>query len=648
MKTRKWLCVITALVLVFGLSAFVMGCSKGDSNKVEVRWYDGTTVLKTDKVKKGATATEWTPTKDGKEFMGWYADTLFTNPFDFTAPINERTNIYADWRTTPAKADTRLWFAVGGSYDDTFDDSTLIKSNWTFATKGVDADEDGEVDIDNDGYATFEKVAGKEDLVMTQEDGKNVYKIDLTLRAGDKFRFLTSALNESDWTGDKGLKDIGMGAIAGFTYAAGVNPESSTGEEVTLADKKRGEIRDASGKLVFEGGQEFNADPKTWNFFVVDGADGVYTFTLTTYPGEDRFDTLTWELKESKVMDEKIVLIDSTDPDLDALEVESFKYRNGKWTGTYRVSEAATVQLKNKKTDALVGEAIQLTDAGTWSFVYDPQTQSVSYEVAQVSYYLGGDFADLYGSNFGKVDNVETKTAELEMQTADNGKTFTYNLTVAYSRHKDWYPAGSALAVRVLPFVESATGGNATIDWSNGASATNVQKGSDDTKEYYTLLNGNIFLSDLGKYLITYDVATGMTTVDYVSELSGDDIVVTPLYIIGTFVDGELDAANKVNFEIKGGFSPKMTTTDGITYTATGVEIRDVTSVDDYNWMGDGNIFCWKLATYADTIEDGEIVGGSAYTSVVGNQYLTEAGVYTFTFNALSGDFTAVKTGELQ
>lgn len=642
MKTRKWLCVITALVMLFGVSALVMGCSNDDSNEVEVRWYDGTTIIKTDKVEKGSKVTSWTPSKDGKEFMGWYADTLFADPFDWDTAINERTNIYSDWRTTPAAADTRKWYAIGGNYDDTFDDSTLIKSDWAFATEPET--ENDEVKLDDKGYATFTVKDGMSDLVMKKEEGKNVYKVDLTLRAGDKFRFLTSAYN-SDWTGDKGAKDIGMGAVKGFTYAAGINPEGKT--EVTLESKERGEVRDASGKLVFEGGKEYNADPKGWNFFVVDGADGVYTFTLTTYPNEDRFDTLEWTLKESKVPTEKIVLVDVTDSEL-PVEVENLKYRNGKWTGTYRISTAATVQLQNKKNNTAVGEPMQLTDIGTWSFVYDPQTQTVSHEVAQVSYYLGGDFKDLYGADFGKVNNVETKVSELEMQTADNGKTFTYNLTVAYSRHKDWYPAGSTLAVRVLPYVESSTGGNATIDWSNGASAANVQKGSNDTKEYYTLKDGNIFLADLGKYLITYEVATGMTTVDYVSELSDDDIVVTPLYIIGTFVDGALDAANKVNFEIKGGFSPKMTTTDGIIYTASGVEIRDVTSVTGYDWMGEGNIFCWKLATYAETIDNGEIIGGAAYTSVVGNQMLTEAGVYTFTYNALSGEFTAVKTGELQ
>lgn len=499
MKTRKWLCVITALVMLFGVSALVMGCSDEDKNKVEVRFYDGTTVIKTEKVEKGGKATSWTPTKDGKEFMGWYADTLFTQPFDFNTVINEKTSVYADWRTTPVAADDRIWYAIGGQNDDTFDDSTLEKSGWAFATEAAKDATSGEVTLDANGYATFAVKEGMEDVVMTKDTSvtdKNVYKLTLTLRAKNKFRFLTSAYNDN-WTGDKGTKDVGLGAVTGFTYAAGENPEDP-GSDVTAAEKLRGEVRDASGKLVFEGGKEYNADPKGWNFFVADGADGRYTFTLTTYPGEDRFDTIDWKLEEAIAVTTKMAVVDEADTVLGNL-----KLRDGKWTGSVVVTEAKNAYFKNILGDEKYGSdgetatnsnALALT-AGAWIVSIDVQTKQVTCKEAL--FYLVGTFLN----NEQVVDFSLLDGFSMRLTTTD-GNVFKATVAItdvtgnnAYSWLKNENPPAIFALKPVLVTGDlPSTPSKDMIDWSATPQA-------------------NQFIYEEGTYEISYTLSTNTVSV---------------------------------------------------------------------------------------------------------------------------------------
>lgn len=59
---------------------------------------DGGSAVDNQRVEAGGYATEPTdPTKDGFNFDGWYADASLTTPFDFTAPINANTTVYAKW-----------------------------------------------------------------------------------------------------------------------------------------------------------------------------------------------------------------------------------------------------------------------------------------------------------------------------------------------------------------------------------------------------------------------------------------------------------------------------------------------------------------------------------------------------------------------
>lgn len=58
-------------------------------------------VIHTQSVEEGSTATSYSPTLEGYTFGGWYTDTAFQTPFDFNTPINTDTTLYAKWIEKP-------------------------------------------------------------------------------------------------------------------------------------------------------------------------------------------------------------------------------------------------------------------------------------------------------------------------------------------------------------------------------------------------------------------------------------------------------------------------------------------------------------------------------------------------------------------
>ncbi len=60
---------------------------------------------------------EQDPTKEGKDFAGWYADDTWTTPFDFNTPITGTTTIYAKWtdHVDPTQTFTVTFNTNGGS-----------------------------------------------------------------------------------------------------------------------------------------------------------------------------------------------------------------------------------------------------------------------------------------------------------------------------------------------------------------------------------------------------------------------------------------------------------------------------------------------------------------------------------------------------
>ncbi len=103
MKKKKLLCSAVALATCIPMLA---GCTGGNTtgggtDKYTVTYYDsdGTTVLLEQSVSPNGKAYDWSPSKDGYEFVDWYTTSGMTVPYDFSTAINSNVSIYAKFGT---------------------------------------------------------------------------------------------------------------------------------------------------------------------------------------------------------------------------------------------------------------------------------------------------------------------------------------------------------------------------------------------------------------------------------------------------------------------------------------------------------------------------------------------------------------------
>jgi len=102
MKKKKLLYSAVALATCIPMLA---GCTGGNapesSGKYTVTYYDsdGTTVLLEQSVSSNGKAYDWSPNKNGYEFLDWYTTTGMNVPYDFNTAINSDVSIYAKFET---------------------------------------------------------------------------------------------------------------------------------------------------------------------------------------------------------------------------------------------------------------------------------------------------------------------------------------------------------------------------------------------------------------------------------------------------------------------------------------------------------------------------------------------------------------------
>ena len=68
-----------------------------DETKYTINYKDGSDILKTVEQDAYTTIENYTPTKDGYSFKGWYTDQTLTKEFDFTTKVTKNINLYAKW-----------------------------------------------------------------------------------------------------------------------------------------------------------------------------------------------------------------------------------------------------------------------------------------------------------------------------------------------------------------------------------------------------------------------------------------------------------------------------------------------------------------------------------------------------------------------
>lgn len=398
MKAKKWACIATAAVMTASLAAIFAGCGDEDADKLTVTWYDNRTVIKTDKVDSGTKLTEWTPTKDGYEFKGWYAEASLTTKFDFNKTITENTEVYSNWLKAEYVADTNTYYVIGTGA------GSLKNSNWSHAPTAEDL--------------KFVKNA--------EVTTANEFTVTISMYAGDRFQ-----ITPGSWSTGR----AGIGNIEGVEYAdfeEGENPyiPDSAG---TAADQDYAVVKNSAGEVVFHGGNENGDSYTNWNIVLTEGHDGKYKFTYHTYPGQEGNNYITWELVEAlEPMKEthKMHIIggmngwDSEHPEnLIAMK----KGDGGIWTGFFTTEEPVEFKVFNSINGDWIGPGptsnYKAETAGTYCVTFNQDTNTAQF--AKCEYYVVGTFLDGTNAvNFAVKDGVTPK-----MTTADDGATYTATFT---------------------------------------------------------------------------------------------------------------------------------------------------------------------------------------------------------------------------
>lgn len=187
-RTVKLLGLLLVVAMVISSMVIFVACDNGDAPSAKeytVTFYDGASVLDTQKVKEGKKATSWTPTKSGFNFEGWYATPNFSHKFDFDAVISEDKSVFAQWSSAEQSTDTREFYIVGDGKGE-----ILAASNW--------------------GNGVFDDT-----MKMTKAVDKNEYTYTLDLQVGDEFQF---AINSS-WEDQRGFGYLKETAFEDSTIA---------------------------------------------------------------------------------------------------------------------------------------------------------------------------------------------------------------------------------------------------------------------------------------------------------------------------------------------------------------------------------------------------------------------------------------------
>lgn len=378
---------IFALVLVLAMTLCVMAAcgekpststpaaTQGNGNKVTVTWYNGSEELKTEQVEKGTKLSAWTPTVEGKTFTGWYKEASLTQAFDFETVINEDTDIFAAFKSDAYVEDTNEYYLIGT----------------------------GSGDMKVSGWDHVNSAANLKMVKDTTVTNKNVYKITITMYAGDRFQICYGS-----WDGQQGI-----GIFAGCEYADGINPYDNN--EYKAADKKYAEVKDADGNVVFIGGDENNNDSIKWNAILADGQDGKYEFTLTTYPGDGAYNTVEWKLVEKVEAQEEthnMQIIGSNNGwATDGTGIQMNKSDDGSsWLGYITVTPEMYVQYDGMETPAAALKVYNIVNGGYYSpdgnnICLAEGTYAIKYtvegdkvEVQKLEYYIVGTFKDADGN----------------------------------------------------------------------------------------------------------------------------------------------------------------------------------------------------------------------------------------------------------
>ena len=414
MKAKKWLVALLAALLVLACIGTV-ACSDGgeEVTKYTVTYVDITDnnkTLKTEDVAAGDKATEWEPEKEGYTFVEWYATPDMIHVFDFNNVITQDTTVYGYFAAETFEEDTRSFYILGSSSDE---NSVLYGTNYKIGDESA------------------------QKLTKAEKTGVNEYTITFDLYLGDTFQF---AIND-DFENQRGFGYFDEAAADGY----------------------------------FEGKPNF-LDPNPRKADVVVEQAGNYTLTLTTHPWSDEYETThasyTEEEKENFNfnVEDTVTFVRNGDPVVAPSDAPLEIYIKGAYiTGWGHDTSAEYTMTYDEENDVytyshefVAGDAFMfynftkyLGDDGEWHNTLGSislNTDTIDQENSDVEY------LDL---TQGNITVTASGTYSFVYDRNTNSLVVTYDptFTEGYTPADTWYVSGSGITE---PLKSSAFGNNLT------------------------------------------------------------------------------------------------------------------------------------------------------------------------------------------
>lgn len=490
MKKKKFLCGMMSVLMTVALAS---GCSsetketnqeseptqsvEEKTSEITVTFYDsdGTTVLKTEKIAQGSTVTEYTPSKDGYEFTGWFATPNLYHAFDFTAVRDADTSVFAGF--TQHQDDTREFAIVGNGKSP-----ILSASSWGNTIN--------------------------EEHKMVKTEGKNEYTITVDLAKGDEFQF---AMNSS-WENQRGYGYLDTIAVDGTEYFAN---SGSLGD----SSVKRSNI-----KVAVDGNYTF--------ILTTNPAEDQYETDNTNYTEDSKekfnfnnYDKITWTyngemktqaaastteyyIKGAGITNWGDVYTDrtkmQTENDMRTLSIFLKKGEEFLFTSLFVTadsSDVGTEYLRFSNLDEASQACMDKTDSynmvakedGMYTFTYDPATTVLTAScdntqtLPSYEYYMKGSFG---GTNWGTEGNPDYQLVESE------AGSMIYTLPVLELAEGDEFGMESMSGEERILFY------NYSSLMAAGDTNANANFTSKDG------VNSNIVVSVGGTYSVTYNAYT--------------------------------------------------------------------------------------------------------------------------------------------
>ena len=581
---RKITSILTLVVLVL-LCVGVASCSsKTEEYTLTLYDQDGTTVLHTIKVEEGkAPEKPADPTKDGFRFAGWFVTPTSSKSFDFSAAMTEDAKAYAQWKTADFQ-DDRDWVLSGSvnGWGSQLDEYHLAKKAGTGNVYELTLDlhiddefqltvllDDGTLSYSKEGAraASSHVVAGNE--YMEGAGGLGTYK---NIRIKQDGNYTLSLVSDPE-TDNNELTIIRNGDPVGPVVEHEVVAYAIKGSKVT--------------------GWADSTDAK---YLMSKGADGKFTLTIELY-ANDEFMFVGYEM-----VDDALVGL-------------------AKYIKSDVLAEGSATEVQAK-----AGGNFTTSANGTYTFVYDPQTEqiSVSYSsdfsleaVARpTTWYILGN-----GSVAGSVlNNAAWGLADAEAQGfADKGNG-VYELTL------DLY-VGDAFKIC------------SDSSWANARDFGFLVNPSENFKA-----NGNIEVLVAGNYTLTLTIDEDETkdTITWVRNGDATDgeeqeVVIDAFAIKGSKVTGWADSTAEEHLLLKNAEGDYVLTIQ--------LYANDEFMFVAYQTV-DGALTALPIYIKSDMLSEGS---ASEVQAKAGGNFTTSAnGTYTFTYNhenksisvAYSSDFS--------